>query len=273
MAEGKQTWGKCGTLFRMNEERAATVSQTPVNKEVVNTTMNQAKHILIVEDERDLSEVIAFNLQKAGYRTSAIFDGRQALDSALTKSFDLIVLDIMLPGMSGTDIAARLRSNPATAHTPIIMVTAKSEEVDQLVGLAVGADDYLTKPFSPKVLLARIEAVLRRSGAGTSSESRVLSLGKIIVNLDTHEATVDGESVKLTLTEFRLLACLLAERGRVLSRAVLISRAIGPGITVTERTINVHLTALRKKLGTQANFLQTVRGVGYRAVEESAEEI
>lgn len=249
------------------------MSQISANKEVVNSAPHTAKHILVVEDERDLSEVIVFNLQKAGYRTSAIFDGRQALDSALSKPFDLVVLDIMLPGMSGTDIAARLRSNPSTSKTPIIMVTAKSEEVDQLIGLAVGADDYLTKPFSPKLLLARIEAVLRRSVTGSGTEARVLSLGKIVVNLDTHEAAVDGEVVKLTLTEFRLLANLLAERGRVLSRAVLISRAIGPGITVTERTIDVHLTALRKKLGSMADCIQTVRGVGYRAVEDSTMEI
>ncbi len=234
--------------------------------------MSQIKHILIVEDERDLSDLLTFNLQKAGYRTSASFDGREALQTALATTFDLIVLDIMLPGMSGTDIAARLRSNPKTARTPIIMVTAKSEEVDQLVGLAVGADDYLTKPFSPKVLLARIEAVLRRSSSA-NPESRVLSMGQIVVNLDSHEAVVDGEVVKLTLTEFRLLACLLAERGRVLSRSVLITKAIGPGIMVTERTIDVHLTALRKKLGAHADFIQTVRGVGYRAVEDSAAEI
>ncbi len=249
------------------------MSQITANKEVVNNTSNQSKSILVVEDERDLSDIIVFNLQKAGYRTSAIFDGRQALDSALSQAFDLVILDIMLPGMSGIDIASRLRSNPSTSKTPIIMVTAKSEEVDQLVGLAVGADDYLTKPFSPKVLLARIEAVLRRSIVPTGPGARVLSLGKIIVNLDTHEASVDGEVLKLTLTEFRLLANLLAERGRVLNRAALISRAIGPGITVTERTIDVHLTALRKKLGSMADCIQTVRGVGYRAVEDSTMEI
>jgi two-component system phosphate regulon response regulator PhoB len=235
--------------------------------------MSQPKHILIVEDEHDLAEVMAFNLQKAGYRTSASFDGRQALDSALTRTYDLVLLDVMLPGLSGTDVAARLRSNPATAKIPIIMVTAKSEEVDQLVGLTVGADDYITKPFSPRVLLARIEAVLRRTSQPAGAQSRVLSLGKILVNLDTHDAEFDGEVVKLTLTEFRLLAALLADSGRVLSRAVLISRAIGPGITVTERTIDVHLTALRKKLGSQAGLIQTVRGVGYRAIEDASAEV
>jgi two-component system phosphate regulon response regulator PhoB len=216
---------------------------------------------------------MAFNLQKAGYRTSASFDGRQALDSALTRTYDLVLLDVMLPGLSGTDVAARLRSNPATAKIPIIMVTAKSEEVDQLVGLTVGADDYITKPFSPRVLLARIEAVLRRTSQPSGTQTRVLTLGKILVNLDTHDAEVDGEVIKLTLTEFRLLAALLADQGRVLSRAVLISRAIGPGITVTERTIDVHLTALRKKLGSQAGLIQTVRGVGYRAIEDASAEV
>ena len=235
--------------------------------------MSQPKHILIVEDEHDLAEVMAFNLQKAGYRTSASFDGRQALDSALTRTYDLVLLDVMLPGLSGTDVAARLRSNPATAKIPIIMVTAKSEEVDQLVGLTVGADDYITKPFSPRVLLARIEAVLRRTSQPAGTQTRVLTLGKILVNLDTHDAEVDGEVIKLTLTEFRLLAALLADQGRVLSRAVLISRAIGPGITVTERTIDVHLTALRKKLGSQAGLIQTVRGVGYRAIEDASAEV
>lgn len=225
------------------------------------------KNVLVVDDEKDLVELLTYNLKRAGFEVSAAFTGRQALERIAQEPPDLIILDIMLPELSGTEVASRLRSNPATASLPIIMLTAKSEDVDQIVGLTVGADDYIPKPFAMKVLLARIEAVLRRAGR-TGSEQRTATMGGVTMNLETHETMVDGEPAKLTLTEFRLLSALIQANGRVLSRASLMSRAMGPGVTVTERTIDVHVTAIRKKLGTQAGLVKTVRGVGYRATPE-----
>jgi DNA-binding response OmpR family regulator len=201
---------------------------------------------------------------------TTVHSGRAALDAVSTANPDLIVLDVMLPELSGTEVASRIRSNPATASVPIVMLTAKGEEVDQIVGLTVGADDYIPKPFSMKVLLARIEAVLRRAGR-VSVEQRLITLGPIEINLEMHEVYTNGESIKLTLTEFRLLAALVQANGRVLTRQALMARAMGPGVTVTERTIDVHITSIRKKLDRQAGMIKTVRGVGYRATPEPAD--
>jgi DNA-binding response OmpR family regulator len=223
--------------------------------------------ILVVEDQRDLAELLVFNLRRAGYDAMAVHDGSAALQQVQGNPPDLLLLDVMLPGIPGTEVASRLRSTPATAALPIIMLTARAEEVDELVGLAVGADDYMTKPFSTNVLLARIEALLRRSQPAPSP-SNCISVGTVELDLDTHQATAAGETVRLTLTEFRLLAALFAANGRVLSRNELIVKAIGPGIHVTERTIDVHMTAIRKKLGEHGSIIQTVRGVGYRASED-----
>lgn len=229
--------------------------------------MALSKHILVVDDERDLAELLVYNLKRSGYEVSTAFTGRQALDLLTSRTPDLILLDVMLPELSGTEVASRLRANPQTAQIPIIMLTAKGEEVDQIVGLTVGADDYIPKPFSMKVLMARVAALLRRSGR-PGAPSGLLQVGGVELNLDTHEVFSLGDSVKLTLTEFRLLASLAQENGRVLSRQKLMSRAMGPGVTVTERTIDVHMTALRKKLGGCSNLLKTVRGVGYRISPE-----
>lgn len=227
--------------------------------------MNERKHILVVDDEKDLAELLAYNLKKAGYLVSVVFSGRQALDLISAQLPDLILLDIMLPEFSGTEIANRVRTNPRTAGIPIVMVTAKGEELDQVVGLTVGADDYIAKPFSMKVLLARVEAVLRRAGRA-KPESHTLELGPIEVNIETHEAFVRGEPLRLTLTEFRILTSLIQAEGKILSRSALMSKAMGPGVTVTERTIDVHVTAIRKKLGDAGAMIRTVRGVGYRAI-------
>ena len=227
--------------------------------------MQHEKHILVVDDEHDLVELIVFNLRKAGYRTSAAFTGKDALQSIHKDRPDAIVLDLMMPGLNGIEFTTRVRSTPALASIPILMLTAKGEEVDQIVGLSVGADDYMPKPFSMKVLLARLAALLRRATVSPTDTHELLELGPIQIDSSTHDVKVSGEEVKLTLTEFRILAALLAAEGRVLSRAALIGKAIGPGITVTERTIDVHVTAIRKKLGEGAPLIQTVRGVGYRA--------
>lgn len=232
--------------------------------------MADRPHILVVEDERDLADLLIYNLQRSGYLASSVSGGRAALESVAKNLPDLILLDVMIPELPGTEVAARLRSDPATASIPLIMLTAKSEETDQIVGLKVGADDYVTKPFSMKVLLARVEALLRRAGR-LGGDRGMLRLGAIEVNTDTHQATLDGQLLKLTLTEFRILAALLQAGGRVLSRNALMSRAMGPGVTVTERTIDVHVTSIRKKLLNLAHVVKTVRGVGYRASLEPDE--
>ncbi|MDX2131141.1 MAG: response regulator transcription factor [Planctomycetota bacterium] len=243
-------------------------TQDPLSFELKDFAMSNArKHVLVVDDEKDLVELLTYNLKRAGFDVSAAFTGRQALERIALEPPDLVILDIMLPELSGTEVASRIRSNPATAALPIVMLTAKSEDVDQIVGLTVGADDYIAKPFATKVLLARIDAVLRRAGR-SAGEQRIVSMGGVTMNLETHETVIDGEPAKLTLTEFRLLSALIQGNGRVLSRAALMSRAMGPGVTVTERTIDVHVTAIRKKLGSQASIVKTVRGVGYRATPD-----
>jgi DNA-binding response OmpR family regulator len=226
------------------------------------------RSILIVEDERDLAELVAINLERAGYKPHQAHDGRQGLEAARTLAPDLILLDVMLPELAGTEVAQRLRLDPTTAHIPIIMLTAKASESDEVVGLSAGADDYVTKPFSLSVLLARIESVLRRANPEGGRKSS-LQAGPITVRTDTHRVAVGDEEVKLTLTEFRLLTSLMEGRGAVLSRKELMHRAIGPGVRVTPRTIDVHVTALRRKLGEAGGMIETVRGVGYR-LEESA---
>jgi two-component system phosphate regulon response regulator PhoB len=226
--------------------------------------MRDTPRILVVDDEADLVELLSYNLRQAGYEAFAAYNGLEALQAATRHRPNLIVLDIMMPEMSGVEVARRLRADPKFARTPIIMLTARASEHDQVVGLSVGADDYVTKPFSPKVLLARIEAVLRRtteSGAPT-----LLTLGPIHMDLDTHEVTVDGKACALTPTEFRLLAALIQASGRVLTREQMIARGMGPGIAVTGRAIDVHIAAVRRKLGEHERLVQTVRGVGYRTV-------
>jgi len=238
--------------------------------------MSEKKHILVVDDEQDMVELLEMNLSSAGYRTSSARTGREALRLIEQAPPDLAILDIMMPELSGIEVLSRVRSEPSLASIPIIILTAKGEEVDELVGLSVGADDYIAKPFSHKVLLARIEALLRRSGAiattRPSGGEDIKQMGPVRINTSTHEATLHDEPMKLTLTEFRVLAALIEAGGRVLTRGNLIATAIGPGITVTERTIDVHVTAIRKKLGEAAGMVQTVRGVGYRVSLPDREE-
>lgn len=228
-------------------------------------TTSPPPHILIVDDERDLLELLDVNLRKAGYRVTSATNGREALTRMQSDRPDLAVVDVMMPEINGIELVSRVRSDAKLSGLPMVMLTAKGEEVDELVGLSVGADDYIAKPFSMKVLLARIAAILRRIEPSADSDEDSQVLGPIRINASTHEAMLEGEPMHLTLTEFRVLASLLDAEGRVLSRGTLIAKAIGPGITVTERTIDVHVTAIRKKLGRHASLVQTVRGVGYRA--------
>lgn len=232
--------------------------------------MLEPRYVLVVDDEKDLVDLVSYNLLKAGYEVGSASTGLGALRAISDRRPDLIILDWMLPELSGTEVASRIRANPEAARVPIVMLTAKGTEADQVVGLASGADDFVTKPFSVRVLLARVEAVLRRASRPADGR-QVLTLGPVTVDLQTHDATLEGQPLRLTLTEFRLLSSLIGAEGRVLSRQVLMSRAMGPGVTVTERTIDVHITAVRKKLGRYAGMIRTVRGVGYRATLDETE--
>jgi len=223
-----------------------------------------SRRIVIVEDEADMAELIAMRLKREHYEVTVCSDGLRALDTILSDPPDLIVLDLMLPGISGTEIAASLRANRKTAHVPILMLTALAEESDIVVGLHVGADDYMTKPFSMSVLVARISALLRRAEAQQDDSADILSAGAIEIDLARHLVRADGQDITLTLTEFRLLAAIVGAGGRVLQRDQLIDSAMGADTIVTDRTIDVHMTALRKKLGEARKYIQTVRGVGYR---------
>jgi DNA-binding response OmpR family regulator len=230
------------------------------------------RRVLVVDDERDIVDLVKYNLTKNGYHAIAAYDGNEALEIAQREPLDLIVLDLMLPGMNGTEVARRLKADAATASIPIVMLTAKGEETDVVVGLTLGADDYVTKPFSVKILLARLASVLRRADAAAKADGgTVLKAGPLLIDASKHEASVNGEVLKLTLTEFKLISALVGARGRVLTRDQLMDKAIGTGVFVTDRAIDVHVTAIRKKLG-EANWLvHTVRGVGYR-LRESPEE-
>jgi DNA-binding response OmpR family regulator len=250
-----------------SETRSAAAVRAPASPVRVNR-----KRILVVDDERDLVDLISYNLQRNGYDVQSAQDGLQAIEMVRRETPDLIVLDLMLPGMDGIEVARQLRSDAATASVPIIMLTAKGEEVDVVVGLALGADDYITKPFSMKILLARLNTVLRRSEAGSAQpDGGVLRAGPLSIDTARHEVQVNGESIKLTLTEFKLLSALVMARGRVLTRDQLMDKAMGTDVFVTDRAIDVHITAIRKKLG-EANWLvHTVRGVGYRLGESEDE--
>ncbi len=224
--------------------------------------MPQNKSILVVEDEADLANTLAFHLKRGGFACRLAGDGLTALGEVQRQPPDLIVLDRMLPRLSGDDVAVRLRGDPRTARIPIIMLTAKAEETDELVGFGLGADDYVRKPFSIKALLVRIQALLRRQEA-TTEPGEVLTEGPLTLDRGRHEAAVAGRPVTVTAMEFRLIWALLSAHGRVLSRDQLIDAAIGPGAGVTDRTIDVHMAAIRKKLDAAGGWVQTVRGVGY----------
>lgn len=221
-----------------------------------------AKGILIVEDEVDLADLLSFNLQREGYVCRRSNDGAAALAELQRFTPDLLILDRMLPGKSGDEIVRDLRRDPRTAAIPVLMLTAKAEEADALVGFALGADDYVTKPFSMKLLLARVAAIFRRS-AGREPEPEVLSIGPVRMDGGRREVFVDGSQVTLTATEFGLLRTLMKADGRVMERGQLINAVLGPMVAVTDRTIDVHIAAVRKKLGSAAAWVQTVRGVGY----------
>jgi two-component system phosphate regulon response regulator PhoB len=218
--------------------------------------------VLVIEDERDLVDVLVYNLQREGYDTTVAYEAREGLRRAQTLLPDLILLDLMLPGMSGTEIIRELRAGERTRHVPIIVISAKSEETDQVVGFTLGADDYVTKPFSPRVLMQRIKALQRRV-EGSAEPGDVVEYLGVRIDRVRHRAYADGRELELTPTEFRLLECLVRQPGRAFTRHQLMDAAIGEGAIVLERTIDVHVKTLRRKLGS-ADLIETVRGVGYR---------
>jgi phosphate regulon transcriptional regulator PhoB len=227
-----------------------------------------APEVLVVEDEPDIRSLIVHHLTQDGFRCRTAGDGAEALAQLRAGPPDLIVLDLMLPGMNGLEVTRRLRAEPAWARLPIIMLTAKADEVDRIVGLEMGADDYIVKPFSPKELLARVRAVLRR--AQPPDDGRALAGGGIMLDEARHRVTVDGAAVELTPKEFALLHALMASTGRVLSREFLLNRVWGYARAdeVESRTVDVHVRRLRAKLGDAGRHIATVKSIGYRFESE-----
>ncbi len=227
------------------------------------------ERILVIEDEPDIGELIEYNLTREGFRVSVHRDGEEGLERILTDSPDLVLLDLMLPGLDGLEVCRRLKEDPVTRGIPVVMVTAKGEESDVVLGLGLGADDYVPKPFSPKELVARVRAVLRRGRFKLDREgSQAVTFGPIVVDSLRHRITVDRVEVKFTATEFRILHLLAGHPGRTFTRDQLLSRVIGESAAVTDRNIDVHIRTIRKKLGDHHVLIETVRGIGYRGRED-----
>ena len=219
--------------------------------------------VLIIEDERALTEVLVYNLEREGCEAVVAHDGTEGLRKAQMLLPDLVLLDLMLPGLSGIEVCRELRAGERTRDIPVIIITAKTEETDQVVGFSLGADDYVPKPFSVKVLMHRIKAVQRRAQGGGDPADVVEHLG-VKIDRVRHRTFVEGRELELTPTEFRLLECLLRQPGRAFTRHQLMDAAIGEGAVVLERTIDVHIKTLRKKLDALGELIETIRGVGYR---------
>ncbi len=226
--------------------------------------------VLIVEDDRALSDILFYNLQKEGFNVFRAFDGREGIEQAKLKRPDIVVLDLMLPLVNGMDVCRQLRKMKETRDSGILMLTAKGEDLDQIDGFAAGADDYVVKPYSIRVLLERLRALQRRRTADDElPEVAVLECMGIKVDLRRHQAYMGAQELELTRSEFRLLSALIQEPGRAYERSELIESALGEDTLVLERTIDVHIRAIRKKLGDLADTIETVRGVGYRFKEPS----
>jgi two-component system phosphate regulon response regulator PhoB len=228
------------------------------------------KSILVVEDEEDIRELVSYHLLKDGYQVAGVATGEEALAMVESQIPDLIVLDLMLPGIDGISVCRKLRSGPRTAAIPIVMLTAKREEADMIAGLNEGASDYIPKPFSPKVLLARVAAVLRRTanGAGEAQQQTpdtgVVELHDLVIHPGRHEVLVGGQRLELTSTEFRVLHLLASKPGWVFSRQQILDGVHGDNYAITDRAVDVQIVGLRKKLGPAGKYVETVRGVGYR---------
>lgn len=221
------------------------------------------EQILVVDDEADILELVRYNLEGEGYRTSGAATGEQALQKVQEQPPDLIILDLMLPGIDGLDLAKKLKENEKTRRIPIIMLTAKGEEADVVKGLELGADDYIAKPFSPRILVARARAVLRRE-KGEPAESAVLEVEKLRIDYRRRKVAVDKQPVELSYTEFQILYFLSRRPGWVFTRSQIVDAVRGDNYPVTDRSVDVQIVGLRKKLGDCGGYIETVRGVGYR---------
>ena len=226
------------------------------------------ENILVVDDEEDILDLVNYNLSKAGYRVACVATGGDAVKAARNSLPDVVVLDLMLPGLDGLEVCTLLKNDPKTRDAAIIMLTAKGEESDVVKGLELGADDYITKPFSPRILLARIKAVLRRREAEAVEKSTVLRVHDLVIHPGRHEVLVRGEPVELTYTEFRVLYTLARRPGWVFTRSQIVDAVRGEGYAVTDRAVDVQIVGLRKKLGSLGGYIETVRGVGYRIKEQ-----
>ena len=220
--------------------------------------------ILVVEDEEDILDLISYNLKQAGFSIIAVESGEEALEVASEENFSLVLLDLMLPGIDGLEVCRLLRAKPETKNIPVLMLTARTEEVDRIVGLELGADDYLTKPFSPRELVLRVRAILRRAEVVESVSDETIRVGSLTIDPIEHRVQLLGEEIELTATEFRLLLTLAQRRGRVQSREELLNVVWGYEHSGYRRTVDTHLRRLRAKMGEAADYLETVRGVGYR---------
>ncbi|HKY32598.1 MAG TPA: response regulator transcription factor [Candidatus Polarisedimenticolia bacterium] len=234
-----------------------------------------AETVLVVDDEKDIVDLLDYNLRQAGFRVLSALNGEDAVEMARARHPRLVLLDLMLPDLSGTEVLKLLRASPATRSIPVILLTARNDEIDRLLGFELGADDYVSKPFSVRELILRVRAVLKRGGPSSPGENepaeQTLSAGPIEVDPGRHEVRVAGRPIELTITEFRLLADLVKARGRVRSRDVLLSEVWGYDSEVMSRTVDTHVRRLRDKLGAAAGWLHTVRGVGYRIQDPQAD--
>ena len=224
--------------------------------------------VLVIDDAKDLIELVRFNLEKSGFDVVAATDGRAGLSIAAEHAPNIILLDLMMPGMDGLEVCRHLREDSRTRDIPLIMLTARAEEADRIVGLELGADDYITKPFSPRELVARVKAILRRTAV--QSAPQLIRQGNLTIDVARHEVTFKGTPVFLTATQFRILQFLASQPGRVVSRERIIDAALGGDTSVYDRTIDVHITSIRKKLGDGGECIQTVRGCGYKLSDQSS---
>ena len=229
--------------------------------------MNRNK-IVIIEDEPDIVEVLTYNLKREGFNVVSVERGDEGLNAVRNQSPNLIILDLMLPGIDGLSLCQQMKSDPLIKEIPIIIISAKGEESDVVIGLELGADDYLPKPFSPRELLARVKAVLRRGPINEEPNKKRISIGDLVVDAVRHEVRLKGALINLTATEFKLLLQLAAQPGRAYTREQLLNRIVGRGVVVIDRNIDVHIRSLRKKLGHSGQLIQTIRGVGYRFVDK-----
>jgi two-component system phosphate regulon response regulator PhoB len=226
--------------------------------------------LLVVDDEEDILELVRFNLSREGFNILAATSGEEAWQMLKTQQIDLLVLDLMLPGMDGLELARRIKNEDATRKVPIVMLSAKGEEADIVTGLELGADDYVTKPFSPRILIARVRAVLRRGTLPSATDNEALEIYDLVIHPGRRNVTVQGVSVDLTYTEFQVLFFLAKRPGWVFTRTQIVDAVRGDDYPVTDRSVDVQIVGLRKKLGASGQYIETVRGVGYRFKEKAA---